>query len=330
MKDLKIASSEKPDVLLLKAVPPDTIRSLGEHFTLHRLDLTEDRNASLEAVGPRIRAAVVAGQAPAGADLFVRLPRLEIVANFGVGYDTIDTADAARRGVMGTNTPNVLTDEVADLALGLLLAVVRQIPQADRYLRDGRWPQGPFPLTPSLRGRAVGILGLGRIGQAIATRLEGFGVRIAYHGRRQRPEVAYAYHDSVVGLAQACDVLVVVAPGNNETRHLIDATVLSALGRDGILVNVARGTLIDEPALIETLGNGTIRAAGLDVFANEPAVPAALAALEHSVLLPHIGSASHHTRRLMGDLVVANLLDWFAGRGPVTPVTETPWPPRVE
>lgn len=316
--------SERPDVLLLKAILPDTIRALEERFTLHRLDLAEDGDGLLDAVGPRIRAVVVGRQAPAGADLLVRLPALEIIANFGVGYDTVDVAEAVRRGIVVTNTPDVLTEEVADLTLGLLLATIRQIPQADRYLRDGRWPQAPFPLTASLRGRRVGIVGLGRIGQAVATRLEGFGVAVAYHGRRRRPDLAYAYHDTVLGLARACDVLIVMAPGNAETRHLIDAEVLSAMGPAGILVNVARGTLVDEAALVAALRGGGIAAAGLDVFADEPHVPPELAALPNTVLLPHVGSASHHTRRRMGDLLVENLASWFAGNGAVTPVPETP------
>lgn len=321
-----MTASEKPDVLLLKAILPDTIRALEERFMLHRLDLAQDRDALFNEVRSRIRAIVVGGQASAGAELFARLPQLEIVSNFGVGYDTIDTAEAARRGIMVTNTPDVLTDEVADLALGLLLATIRRIPQADRYLREGRWPRQPFPLTASLRGRHAGILGLGRIGLAVATRLEGFGVSIAYHSRRRRSDVAYGYHDTVLGLAQACDILIVVAPGNAETHHLIDAAVLSALGPNGILVNVARGTLVDEAALIAALRSETIHAAGLDVFENEPHVPAELAALDNTVLLPHVGSGSHHTRRMMGDLVVENLSSWFAGKGPVTPVPETPWP----
>ncbi len=323
------AASGKPEVLLLKAILPDTMRALDERFALHRLDLAPDKDDLLEAVASRIRAVVVGGQAPAGAELFARLPALEIVANFGVGYDTVDTAEAVRRGLMVTNTPDVLTDEVADLAVGLLLATVRRIPQADRHLRDGHWLRGAFPLTASLRGRQVGIVGLGRIGRAIATRLEGFGVAIAYHARRRRPAVAYAFHDTVLALAQACDVLIVVAPGDAATRNMIDAGVLAALGPDGILVNVARGTLVDEAALIEALRSGAIHAAGLDVFADEPRVPPALAACANTVLLPHVGSASHRTRRLMGELVVENLTAWFAGKGPVTPVPETPWPPRA-
>ena len=253
------------------------------------------------------------------------MPSLEIVANFGVGCDTVDTTEVARRGIVVTNTSDVATDEVADLAVGLLLATVRRIPQVDRHMRAGCWIKDPFPLTTSLRGRHVGILGFGRIGQAIATRLEGFGVTISYHARRRRAAVAYAFHDTVLGLAQACVVLIVVAPGDSGTRHLVDAGVLAALGPDGILVNVACGTLVDEAALTKALHSGIIQAAGLDVFADKPRVPSELATCENTVLLPHVGSASHRTRRLMGELVVENLSSWFLGHGPVTPVPEAPW-----
>ncbi|KAB1069888.1 2-hydroxyacid dehydrogenase [Methylobacterium planeticum] len=318
----------KPDVLLLKAILPDTIQALEECFTVHRLDQAKDRNALLAAVGPVIRAVVVGGQAPAGSELFAQLPALEIIANFGVGYDTIDVASARRHGAIVTNTPDVLTEEVADLALGLLLAVVRRIPQADRYLRAEAWPKAAFPLSASLRERRIGILGLGRIGRAVARRLEGFGSAIAYHGRNRQKDVAYTYHATAIELAQACDVLVVVAPGGG-AEALVNAEVLAALGPDGILINVARGSLVDEAALIVALQQGVIHSAGLDVFADEPRVPSALIALDNVVLLPHVGSASHHTRRAMGRLLVDNLVSWFAGRGPVTPVSETPWLPSA-
>jgi lactate dehydrogenase-like 2-hydroxyacid dehydrogenase len=318
----------KAEILLLKAILPDTIRALEERFVLHRLDRATDRDAFLAQIGPAIRGVVVGGQAPAGSDLFAHLPGLEIVANFGVGYDTIDVAAAKGRGAVVTNTPDVLTEEVADLALGLLLATVRRLPQADRYLRAGAWPNAPFALSPSLRGRRIGILGLGRIGHAIATRLDGFGCAIAYHGRRRQPKVAYEYHASAVELAQACDVLVVVAPGGG-AGPLVDAEVLGALGPEGILINMARGSLVDEGALIAALQQGVIHSAGLDVFVDEPRVPDALIALDNVVLLPHVGSATHHTRRAMGNLLVDNLVSWFEGRGPVTPVAETPWPPSA-
>ncbi len=313
------------DILMLKAMHPDVMDAVAARFTLHRLDIVPDPQAFLAETGPRIRGLATGAQAPVDRALLGRLPGLEIIASFGVGYDTIDTRAAADRGVVVTNTPDVLTDEVADLALGLLLATVRQIPQADRHLRAGHWPQRTYPLTPTLRGRTVGILGLGRIGRAIARRLEGFGVAIAYHGRRPQPDVPYAYHPTLLGLAAASDVLMVVAPGGPETNGIVDAAVLAALGPQGLLVNVARGSLVDEAALIRALQAGTILGAGLDVFAQEPHVPPELVALDHVVLLPHVGSASVATRAAMGRLVVDNLAAWFDGRGPLTPVPETPW-----
>ncbi len=317
--------SQTPEILLIRQTRPDVAGRLAERFRLHRIEEAPDREALLDAVGPRIRALAVGAMCPVDAALFDRLPRLEIVASFGVGYDTIDVTEAARRGIVVTHTPDVLSDEVADLALGLLLATLRRIPQADRYLRAGRWREGSFPLTTSLRERRVGILGLGRIGRAIARRLEGFGVAIAYHGRTPQEDVPYAYHDSLLGLARAVDTLIVAAPGGPGTTGLVDAGVLAALGADGIVVNIARGSVIDEAALIAALQSGTILGAGLDVFENEPQVPQALIDLDQTVLLPHVGSGSHHTRAAMGRLLTDNLFSWFDGGGPVTPVPETPW-----
>jgi lactate dehydrogenase-like 2-hydroxyacid dehydrogenase len=217
---------------------------------------------------------------------------------------------------------------VADLTLGLLLATLRKIPQADRYLRDGKWLKASFPLSATLRERKVGIVGLGRIGKAIAKRLSGFDVSIAYHGRTQQDDVAYPYYPTVTGLAEACDVLIVITPGGASTKHLINAEVLKALGSNGVLINVARGTVVDEQALIEALKSGTILSAGLDVYEDEPRVPQELVDLEHVVLLPHIASASVHTRNAMGKLVADNLISWFDNKGPLTPVVETPWRPK--
>jgi lactate dehydrogenase-like 2-hydroxyacid dehydrogenase len=314
------------DILLLKKMHPLVEETLAGRFTVHRLDGAPDPDALLAEVGPRIRGLCVGG-AVDGA-LMDRLPKLELIANFGVGYDAVDAGAAAERNIVVTNTPDVLTDEVADLAVGLVLATVRRLPQADRYLREGHWPKAPFPLTASLRGRRVGILGLGRIGKAIAARLAGFEVEIAYYGRNRQADVPFAYHDSPVALAKAVHVLIVVAPGGAETKGLVDAQVLEALGPEGILVNVARGSVVDEAALIAALRANTILGAGLDVFENEPHVPPELAALENTVLLPHVGSASEHTRRAMAQLCVDNVLSWFEGRGPLTPVAETPWSPR--
>ncbi|MDV2987391.1 UNVERIFIED_CONTAM: 2-hydroxyacid dehydrogenase [Methylobacteriaceae bacterium AG10] len=320
--------AETPDILLIRQTRPDVGGRLAERFRLHRLEEAPDRAAFLDAVGPRIRGLAVGAMSPIDAALFDRLPRLEIVASFGVGYDTIDAAEAHRRGIVVTHTPDVLSDEVADLAIGLLLATLRRIPQADRYLRAGRWHGGSFPLTTSLRERRVGILGLGRIGRAIARRLEGFDVTIAYHGRTPRADVPYAYHDSLLGLARAVDTLIVAAPGGPGTNGIVDAAVLAALGREGIVVNIARGSVIDEAALVDALRSGAIHGAGLDVFANEPHVPQALIDLDQTVLLPHVGSGSHYTRAAMGRLLTDNLFSWFDGKGPVTPVPETPWTGR--
>jgi lactate dehydrogenase-like 2-hydroxyacid dehydrogenase len=228
-----------------------------------------------------------------------------------------------------TNTPDVLTDEVADLAIGLLLATVRELPQSDRYVRAGKWLEKPYPLTATLRGRTVGILGLGRIGKAIATRLEAFGIAVAYHGRSRQADVTYRYYPTLVEMAREVDVLMCVAPGGGETKHLVNAEVLAALGPNGILVNVGRGSVVDEQALIEALRSKTILSAGLDVFEDEPNVPPELITMEHIVLLPHVGSASVHTRNQMGQLVVDNLIAWFSGKGPLTPVAETPWTGRA-
>jgi lactate dehydrogenase-like 2-hydroxyacid dehydrogenase len=254
---------------------------------------------------------------------FNRLPALEIIANFGVGYDNLDIEAAAARGIVVTNTPGVLDEEVADLTVALLLATLRRIPQADRYVRDGKWPSGPFPLSPTLRSRRIGILGLGAIGKAVARRLAAFDVPIAYHGRSRQSGVGYDYYDSPTALAAASDVLIAVVPGGHTTKHLIDAEVLAALGPDGVLINVSRGSVVDEAALIQALDQGIISSAGLDVYETEPRVPEALLTMPNLVLLPHIGSASEHTRAMMGQLVVDNLTAWFGKGRPISPVRET-------
>jgi lactate dehydrogenase-like 2-hydroxyacid dehydrogenase len=311
----------KPDILMPAPMADAVIAALDARFVLHRLWEQADPDAYLAKVAPRIRGMAVSTLAGRiDADLFARLPALEIVANFGVGYDNIDAAAAAACGIVVTNTPGVLDAEVADLTVGLLLATLRRIPQADAHVREGRWPDGPFPLSPTLRGRRIGMLGLGAIGKAVARRLEGFDVAIAYHTRHRQAGVDYDYHDSLVALAAACDVLIAIVPGGAGTRHLVDADVLAALGADGVLVNVARGSVVDEAALVAALADGTIGGAGLDVFEDEPNVPEALRGMPNVVLLPHIGSASVETRAAMGRLVVDNLVGWFDGRGAVTPV----------
>lgn len=314
------------DIIMTGPLMAYAADQLRERFTVHELWKAEDRAAALAEIGSRVRG-VAGGGSHVRIDgtLFDALPKLEIVANFGVGYDNVDAAEAGKRGVIVTNTPDVLTDEVADLTLGLLLATVRQLPQVDRYLRAGSWLKSAYPLTTSLRTRKIGIVGLGRIGKAVAQRLEAFGVSIAYHGRSRQADVAYRYYPSLVEMAADVDTLVSVAPGGASTHHMIGAEVLKALGPDGIVVNVGRGTVIDEAALIDALKNKVILSAGLDVFEDEPRVPAELIAMDHIVLLPHVGSATVHTRQAMGQLLVDNLVSWFDGKGPLTPVAETPW-----
>jgi lactate dehydrogenase-like 2-hydroxyacid dehydrogenase len=320
----------KPDLLLLLplplAPPQGDMNSLDRDFRVTRLWQAPDRGAAIDAVAPHCRFLAAGGHAGVDAGLMDRLPKLEIIANFGVGYDSVDVKEAARRGIIVTNTPDVLNEEVADTAMGLLIATARELPQAERHLRAGKWLAGPYPLSKAtLRGRTLGIVGLGRVGKAIARRAEAFGLAIAYFGRSRQPDVAYAYHPTLIGLAKAVDTLMVIVPGGPSTRNLINADVLAALGPNGILVNVARGSVVDEAALVAALRGRTILAAGLDVFADEPHVPQALIEMDNVVLLPHVGSASEHTRAAMGQLVVDNLVSWLNGRGPLTPVPETPW-----
>lgn len=318
------------EILMLGRMLPLVETSLDKQFTVHRATAADV--AALPAdLCARVQAVAGGPHIPVNAALIDRLPSLEIVANFGVGYDSVDARYCATKGICVTNTPDVLSEEVADTAMGLLLMAARELPAAERYLRAGQWvAKGPFPLTrATLRGRKLGILGLGRIGKAIARRAEAFGLEIHYHGRSRQPDVAYRYHETLLGMAEACDTLMVVAPGGASTKGIVNAEVLQALGPEGIVVNVGRGTVIDEPALVKALQDGTILSAGLDVFEDEPRVPQALIDLEHVVLLPHVGSASQHTRNAMGQLVVDNLLCWFQNGKPVTPVAETPFVRKV-
>ncbi len=311
----------KPYLLIIGRPMGYVAERLDAAFTVR--ELPESDLASVSGV----RGVAMAGNHKRfDAALMDQLPHLEIIANFGVGYDSIDANAAAARKIIVTNTPDVLTEEVADLALGLLLCTVRELPQADRHLRAGKWLSAGYPLTTSLRTRKVGIVGLGRIGKSVARRLAAFDVPIAYHGRTRQEDVAYRYYPSLLKMAEDVDTLVSVAPGGASTHHIINADVLKALGPDGILINVGRGSVVDEQALVEALRNKVIRSAGLDVFEDEPRVPAELMAMDHVVLLPHVGSGTHHTREGMGQLQVDNLVNWFAGKGPVSPVAETPWP----
>jgi lactate dehydrogenase-like 2-hydroxyacid dehydrogenase len=299
---------------------------IEKRVRVHRLWLAPDREAALERLAPRIKGiAATSHDAIVDAKLMSRLPNLQIVASFGVGYDHIDAGWAAEHGIIVTHTPGVLDDEVADVAMALTLATVRQLPQAERYLRQGRWRQAPYPLTASLRGRTMGILGLGRIGKAIARRAEAFGLAVVYHGRSRQEGAPYLYYPTLEGMAQACDILMIAALGGEGTRRIVDRAIIDAVGPEGIIINVSRGSLIDEPALIAALEERRILGAGLDVFDNEPNVSAALLALDNALLLPHVGSASRYTRQAMADLLIDNLKSWLDGDGPLTPVPETPW-----
>jgi lactate dehydrogenase-like 2-hydroxyacid dehydrogenase len=253
-------------------------------------------------------------------ELIAQLPKLEIVSVFGVGYDGVDVAAARERGIAVTHTPNVLNDEVADLAMALVLAVSRRLVEADRYVRSGAWKNGPMPLARKVSGARMGIVGLGRIGLAIAKRAEAFGMSIAYTSRNARADLPYPYFPSAEALAREVDFLVVITPGGAATRKLIDAKVLAALGSKGYLVNVARGSVVDEAALVQALLDKTIAGAALDVFENEPHVPSELLALDNVVLTPHVGSATWQTRQAMADLAFGNLAAHFAGRPLLSPV----------
>lgn len=310
------------EILITAPMLPMVIAQLSERFKTHHLWEVQDKVAYLREVGPRIRGVATSTlYGKVGEDLLQHLPSAEIIASFGVGYDNIDVEAALVHRVIVTNTPGVLTEETADLALGLLLATIRQIPAAERHLRAGKWLERSFPLSASLRGRRVGILGLGDIGKAVARRLEGFAVDIAYCGRRPQ-DVPYAYYPTPLALAEAVDVLIVLIPGGTATRHTVNKQVLEALGPDGILINVARGSVVDTQALIAALREGKILTAGLDVFEDEPRVPQELIDHPGLVLLPHIGSGSVRTRAAMGQLVVDNLVSWFSGQGALTPVAE--------
>ncbi|TSE06166.1 2-hydroxyacid dehydrogenase [Mesorhizobium intechi] len=267
----------------------------------------------------------IASFAGIGAAMMDALPNLELIASFGVGYDSVDVGHAAAKNIMVTNTPDVLTEEVADTAVGLLINTIRDLPRAENWLRDGSWVRkGNYPLSRlTLRARRVGIFGMGRIGQAIARRLDAFGLPVAYHNRRRVEGLAYQYHPTLKGLAEAVDTLISVAPGGASTHKAVNAEILSALGADGVFVNIGRGSTVDEAALAAALADGTIAAAGLDVFADEPNVTKALLDAPNASLLPHVGSASEHTRRAMADLCVDNLVSWFTERRPLTPVPET-------
>jgi lactate dehydrogenase-like 2-hydroxyacid dehydrogenase len=323
-------AGDKPDVLLVGSRKAVLLNGLEPKVNLHFYLDAKDKDAFIKSVGGKIGAIAIAYTAnKVDAAFMQKFPKLEQISSFGVGYDHIDAKWAGAHGIVVTNTPGVLDEEVADTALGLLLCTVRELPQSERYLRAGKWPAAHYPLTKAtLRDRTVGMVGMGRIGKAIARRLEAFGVPVAYHSRNPQAGVAYKYYPNLVEMARNVDTLMIIVPGGASTQNMINAEVLKALGPKGIVINMARGSVVDEPALIEALKSRTIYSAGLDVFAKEPEVPKALMEMDHVVLFPHVGSATEQTRAAMDQLVVDNILAWAAGKPPLTPVSETPFPPK--
>ena len=308
-------------VLLAPGVQPEMRAAVESKY--ETFDMTGyERPQDVPGLDPsRVRALVTKGESLLGADLMDALPNLEIIGNFGVGYDGIDVAAAKERGVMVTHTPGVLTDDTANMALALALAVTRRIPSMDAFVRTGRWPSEPVVLGSSIVDKTAGILGLGKIGSGIARRVEACGARVAYHDRKKL-DVSYDFYPTPVQLAEASDILFVATYGGASTRNLVDAEVLTALGPQGYLVNAARGSIVEEAALMEALREGRIAGAGLDVFEDEPHVPEGLRAMSNVVLTPHVGSGTHETRRRMAELNVANLDRHFAGEPVLTPVPE--------
>ena len=319
-------AAEKKEVLLLGPLKPVVMNGLESACIVHKAQTATDRDAFLaERAGVRAIACSATTERIPGS-FMERFPNLEIVASFGVGYDHMDSKWAAAHNVILTNTPGVLNEEVADTAFGLLLCTVRELPQAERYLRAGKWREKDYPLTKAtLRDRTVGLVGMGGIGQAIARRLDAFGVPVVYHTRQKRAHLPYRHYPNLIDMARDVDILLAIVPGGAATANMIDAKVLDALGPNGILINMARGSVVDEQALIEALQDKRILSAGLDVYAKEPNVPPELIAMDNVVLFPHLGSASHYTRARMDQLVVDNILAWAAGKPPLTPVAETPW-----
>jgi len=309
----------KPQILLAAKVPPFLVEGLAQRYIVHDMRSQPDPEF-VDRVAPQVRAVVANGESTITADFLARLPAVELVSVFGVGYDGVDVEGARRRGIEVTNTPDVLTDDVADMAIALLLAVARKLPQADRYVRDGHWSRAAFPFTRKVSGACLGIVGLGRIGNAIAQRARGFGMHIAYTARSRKDGIDYPYYPTPRELAEQVDMLIVSTVGGPATHGLIDAETLRALGPQGILVNIARGTVVDEAALVEALRNGTIAGAGLDVFASEPHVPPALASMDNVVLTPHMASGTLETRTAMANLVLDNLDAHFTGRPLPSPV----------
>ncbi|GAB7536206.1 2-hydroxyacid dehydrogenase [Burkholderia sp. 3C] len=307
-------------VLAVGALSDRVMHALAEHHDVARLWAAPDRAAFLAERAGEFEVIATSGAYGASAELIGALPNLKLIVSFGVGTDPIDLDAARARGVAVTNTPGVLNECVADFALGLLLGLSRRVVEGDRFVRDGKWANARLPLGTKLGGKLCGIVGMGGIGREIAKRVAACGMRVAYHGPNRKTDLAYDYYPSLRELAAAADVLILALPGGAQTRHVVDADVLDALGPNGQLVNVARGSVVDQAALVDALLNRRIAGAALDVFDDEPAVPAELLGLDNVVLAPHTASGTHETREAMAALFLANLAAYASGEALLTPV----------
>ena len=308
------------DLLLVAQLPPFLMEELEKTYTVHDFINSKDPEKLLSEVGPRIRGILAGGTKGPNANLINRLENLEIIASFSVGYDATDVLAAQERGVIVTHTPEVLTGDVADLAMTFILMAPRRIGESERFLRSGKWMQGRMDLGATVRGMRLGILGLGRIGRAVARRAEVFGLNIGYFDILPLGDLQYRSYPTLHDLAEASDILLVTCQGGETTRNLVDSPVLDALGPDGFLINTARGSIVDQPALVTALQENRIAGAALDVFHAEPEVPAELMTMENVILTPHIASSTHETRRAMADLVKDNLKAHFDGKAALTAV----------
>jgi lactate dehydrogenase-like 2-hydroxyacid dehydrogenase len=302
----------KRDLLLIGNATPRMMDQLSDRFAIHKLGEIDNLDAFLNEKGTTIEAVATNGHDGVNPELMAALANLKVISCFGVGYDGIDASSAAEHGIVVTHTPNVLNNDVANTAIMLMLAVSRRLVRDDTWVRSGKWKTlGSAPLTRSIENKPVGILGMGRIGQKIAEKLQAFHCDLAYHSRNKKADVPYRYYSDLTEMARDVDYLVVITPGGTATHHLVNRPVIDALGPEGTLINIARGSVVDEAELVKALEDGRLGGAGLDVFENEPDVPAALIAMDNVVLTPHVGSATVETRQAMGDLTVENLIRYF-------------------
>ena len=319
----------KPAILSTGPMMSLMVDRLEDAFEVHWLHKIADVSTFLTQQGPRIEGVCTGAHTgvKTNAAMMDRMPNLKVIGNYGVGYDSIDVPEAKKRGVIITNTPDVLTEEVADTTIGLLLMTIRELSKAEAWMRAGQWAAtgADYPFTPSLRDRTVGLIGYGRIGKAIGRRLQAFGIPFYYYSRNRQADVPQRHYDDLVAMARDVDTLIAILPGGPATQGLVNGEVLAALGPNGVFINMARGSVVDEPALKSALRSNTILAAGLDVFVNEPNVDTEFFSIPNLTVLPHVGSASIYTRSKMGNLTVDNLIAYKERRPPLTPVPETPF-----